>query len=185
MEMEKHVARHMDDEPSKCSNVTQSVDPPSAYKYECTRHRTCKKFFKTVPSLKAHLTKYKDRDFPQDKKAVVDADNVEGVEGEPPRPKGAKATKKKTPSEPKTRKGKTAAVVRSEVQPPPPTAHISIQPPVSAPLHPHQIYASQAGEAKTSESTSDVDRMWVSVAGTSSHLDQPDQQANTIFYNQQ
>merc|ERR1711963_704526 len=101
--MEKHVARHMDDEASKCSNVTQSVDPPSAFKYECTRHMTCKKFFRTVPSLKAHLTKYKDRDFPQDEKAV-DANHVERVEGEPPPKAAAKVTKNKPPSGPKPKK---------------------------------------------------------------------------------
>ena len=42
----------------------EEVVDPSTHKFECTKHVTCKKFFKTAPSLKAHLTKYKDRDHP-------------------------------------------------------------------------------------------------------------------------
>ena len=64
LEMEKHVSRQHTWTGVGMTMKEEEVVDPSTHKFECTKHVTCKKFFKTAPSLKAHLTKYKDRDHP-------------------------------------------------------------------------------------------------------------------------
>ena len=39
-------------------------EDPKLYKYECTKHDTCKKYFKKAYSLRKHLKRMGDKDYP-------------------------------------------------------------------------------------------------------------------------
>ena len=39
-------------------------DSPHEYKYECTKHNNCKKYFKTEAQFKRHMKTFATRDYP-------------------------------------------------------------------------------------------------------------------------
>ena len=141
--MEKHVSRQ-----HTCIGVgltmkEEEVADPSTHKFECTKHVTCKKFFKTAPSLKAHLTKYKDRDhqpeevgnFLNQKNEIAPADPSKTSADKSP---GITAKKKKSRLPRKGGKSITAASLSStpgiDVGESFSSAHIANQP-MSLPQH--------------------------------------------------
>ena len=71
--LDKHVKRHYKEN----SLVNKWMhDSPNEYKYECTKHNNCKKYFKTEAQFKRHMKTFATRDhllqnfFPLTDKAV-------------------------------------------------------------------------------------------------------------------
>ena len=59
--LDKHVKRHYKEN----SLVNKWMhDSPNEYKYECTRHTNCKKYFKTEAQFKRHIKTFASRDYP-------------------------------------------------------------------------------------------------------------------------
>jgi Zinc-finger of C2H2 type len=59
--LDKHVKRHYKEN----SLVNKWMhDSPNEYKYECTKHNNCKKYFKTEAQFKRHMKTFSTRDYP-------------------------------------------------------------------------------------------------------------------------
>ena len=60
-ERDKHVVRHNRD---NCLMDRWMHEDPKLYKYECTKHTDCKKYFKKAYSLRKHLKRMGNKDYP-------------------------------------------------------------------------------------------------------------------------
>ena len=60
-ERDKHVVRHNRD---NCLMDRWMHEDPKLYKYECTKHTDCKKYFKKAYSLRKHLKRMGGKDYP-------------------------------------------------------------------------------------------------------------------------
>ena len=114
-ERDKHVVRHNKD---NCLMDRWMHEDPKLYKYECTKHTTCKRYFKKAYSLRKHLKRMGDKDYPTNisrffrPEIPPDQETIKDYEL-PPTPPPRLSKGESNLSEPKRRKKK---IVRKKIK---------------------------------------------------------------------